>query len=146
MRGIWGIDPGWGLTAVRIALALIFIDAGYRKVLGGGMEGAIQFFAKSGIPAPGIMAPFIGILELVGGILLLLGIAGRWLGLLYAIEFVVATFYVKLPAAGWVQSRLDLMLLAGGLALFLGGSGRAAVDAVWLERERPARGMTHRAA
>lgn len=139
MRGIWGIDPGWGLTAVRIAMALIFIDAGYRKVLGGGMEGTIQFFAKSGIPAPDIMAPLVGVLEFGGGILLLLGLAGRWLGLLYAIEFVVATFYVKMPAVGWAQSRLELMLLAGALALFLGGSGRAAVDGVWLEKERPAR-------
>jgi hypothetical protein len=51
-----------------------------------------------------------------------------------------------MPAAGWAQSRLDLMLLAGGLALFLGGSGRAAVDEVWLERERGARGMARRAA
>jgi uncharacterized membrane protein YphA (DoxX/SURF4 family) len=84
------------------------------------------------------MAPFIGILELVGGSLLLLGILGRWLGLLFAIEFVVATFYVKLPASGWAQSRLDLMLLAGGLALFLAGPGRAAVDRMWLEKERPA--------
>ncbi|HXG16330.1 MAG TPA: DoxX family protein [Calidithermus sp.] len=145
MRGIRGIDPGWGLTAIRVVMALIFIHAGYMKVLGGGMEGAVQFFTKVGIPAPGIMAPFVGGLELFGGVLLLVGILARWLGLLFAIEFVVATFYVKLPATGWAQSRLDLMLLAGALALFLAGPGRAAVDRMWLEKERPARGMARAA-
>jgi uncharacterized membrane protein YphA (DoxX/SURF4 family) len=68
-------------------------------------------------------------------VLLLLGLFGRWLGLLYAIQFAVATFYVKLPA-GWAGARLDLMLLVGGLAIFFGGPGRAALDLVWLEKRR----------
>ncbi len=81
-----------------------------------------------------VSGPFIALLELVGGILLLLGVAGRWLGLLYAIEFAVAFFYVKLPA-GFQGARLDLMLLAGGLLIFLAGPGKAALDAYWLETE-----------
>jgi putative oxidoreductase len=85
---------------------------------------------------PGIAGPFIGTLELVGGILLLLGLFGRWLGLLYAIEFVVATFYVKFAGTGWASGRLDLMLLAGGILIFLAGPGKAAIDAVWLEKGR----------
>ena len=81
-----------------------------------------------------VSGPFIALLDLVGGILLLLGVAGRWLGLLYAIEFAVAFFYVKLPA-GFQGARLDLMLLAGGLLIFLAGPGKAALDAYWLETE-----------
>jgi len=72
------------------------------------------------------------------GALLLLGIAGRWLGLLFTIEFLVAFFYVKLPA-GFNGARLDLMLLVGGLLIFLAGPGRAAVDALWLEEDDSAR-------
>jgi len=68
----------------------------------------------------------------------LLGIAGRWLGLLFTIKFLVAFFYVKLPA-GFNGARLDLMLLVGGLLIFLAGPGRAAVDALWLEEDDRAR-------
>lgn len=134
MRGIWGIHPGWGLTLVRIAMAFIFINAGYVKLLGGGLEGTIAFFGKAGIPAPGLAVPFLGVLELVGGILLLVGLFGRWLGLLYGIEFLVAFFYVKLPMTGWDASRIDLMLLAGAILIFLAGPGKGAVDEVWLEK------------
>ena len=60
--------------------------------------------------------------------------ASRWLGLLFTVEFAVAFFYVKLPA-GFAGARLDLMLLAGGLAIFLAGPGKAAVDSLWLEKD-----------
>jgi len=36
---------------------------------------------------------------------------------------------------GWNAGRLDLMLLAGGILLFLAGPGKAAIDAVWLEKK-----------
>jgi putative oxidoreductase len=134
MRGVLGIHPGWGLTFVRLAMALIFILAGWGK-LSAGMDAVAGNFARMGIPMPGLSGPFIAILELVGGGLLFLGLFGRWLGLLYAIEFAVATFYVKMPS-GWGPARLDLMLMVGGLALFLAGPGRAALDDMWFERRR----------
>lgn len=132
MRGIWGIGPSWGVTAVRIAMASVFIFSGWRKYESG-TSGVTDAFTKMGIPAPGLAGPFIMGLELVGGVLLLLGLFGRWLGLLYTIEFIVAFFYVKLPA-GFAGARLDLMLLAGAILIFLAGPGRAAVDQAWLER------------
>jgi len=145
MRGILGIHPGWGLTAVRVAMALVLIVTGWGKMTAG-MATVTGNFEKMAIPMPGIAGPFIAVLELVGGALLLLGIAGRWLGLLYTIEFLVAFFYVKLPA-GFLGARLDLMLLAGGLAIFLAGPGKAAVDSLWLEKENRTRSrMMERAA
>ena len=133
MRGIWGIHPGWGITAVRVAMAIILILAGWAK-MNAGMTTVAGNFEKMAVPMANISGPFIAVLELAGGILLLLGAAGRWLGLLYSIEFAVAFFYVKLPA-GFPGARLDLMLLAGGILIFLAGPGKAAVDAVWLENE-----------
>jgi putative oxidoreductase len=134
MRGIWGIHPGWGLTVLRLAMAIILVHAGWQK-FAAGMEAATGFFAKMGVPAPHLTGPFIAMLELIGGSLLFLGLFGRWLGLLYAIEFVVAVHYVR-PSAGWAGARLELMLLAGGLALLIGGPGRAALDGLWLERRK----------
>ena len=134
MRGICGIDAGWGITAVRVAMALIFIIAGWGKVAGG-LDNVATNFAKMGIPVPGVSGPFIAYLELIGGLALLVGLFGRWLGLVFAIQFVVATFYVKFAGPGWNAGRLDLMLLAGGILLFLAGPGKAAIDEVWLEKK-----------
>jgi putative oxidoreductase len=140
MRGIWGIDPGWGITAVRLAAGIILLVAGWAKFMVG-TEAVAASFAKMGIVAPGVTGSFIMLLEIVGGAMLILGIAARWLGLIFAIEFIVATFYVKLPA-GFAGARLDLMLLAGAILLFFAGPGRAAIDEVWLEKEAvPARRM-----
>jgi len=133
MRGIFGVEPGWGVTVVRISMALIFAVHGYQK-FAGGIAGVSAFFAKVSIPLPGLMAPFIAILELVGGILLVLGLATRWVGLLFALEMVVTTFWVQIPGRGWGASDLDRSLLAGGILLFLAGAGRAAIDERWLEK------------
>jgi putative oxidoreductase len=133
MRGIGSIDPGWGVTVVRVVMALIFIVHGYAK-LAGGLGGVADFFGKAGLPLPGASALLIMLLELGGGVLLLIGLFSRWLGLLYAIEFAVATFYVKLPHEGFMHASFELLLLAGGLLFFLAGGGRASVDEMWLER------------
>ena len=134
MRGICGIDAGWGITAVRVAMGLIFIVAGWAKVASG-VDNLAAAFTKMGIPMPAVSGPFIAYLELVGGLALLVGLFGRWLGLVFAIQFVVATFYVKFAGPGWNAGRLDLMLLAGGILLFLAGPGKAAIDEVWLEKK-----------
>jgi putative oxidoreductase len=130
------LDAGWGVAAVRVVMGLVFLTAGWSKVAAG-LGTVASNFAKMGMPLPGVTGPFIALLELIGGVLLLGGVVGRWLGLLFAVEFVVAAFLVKLPTAGWAGARLDLMLLAGAVLLFFAGSGRLSVDEVWLER-RPA--------
>lgn len=133
MRGIWGSDPAWGVTAVRLAVAIILIVAGYQK-FAGGIPGVQAYMAKVAIPLPALMGWYIPILELVGGILLLVGLAARWVGLLVLVEFIVAGFYVKLPSVGWTMSRVDILMLAGAILLFLAGPGKASVDEVWLEK------------
>jgi putative oxidoreductase len=133
MRGIWGLDPGWGVTVVRLVMGVIVVLAGC-SALRAGMDKVSASFAAMGMPMPEISGPFIVILELVGGVLLLLGIFGRWLGLLFAVQFLVAAVFVNLPGGGFNDARLDLMLLAGGLLLLLTGPGRAAIDQLWLEK------------
>ena len=134
MRGLMGIDPGWGITVVRVAMALIFLSAGYTKFFVAGVDKVTENMAKYGFPAPGAFAWTATVMELGGGLALLLGLFGRWLGLLYAIQFAIAFFWVKLRMAGFAAGWLDLLLLATGLLLFLAGPGRAAVDSLWLEK------------
>lgn len=135
MRGIGGIHPGWGITAVRLVMGIILVVAGYQKFFQFGVStGVTAAMTRYGLPAPAAFAWVAASLELFGGLALIIGLFGRWLGLLVAIEFAVAAFYVNLRLTGFLAGRLDLMLLAGGLLLFLAGPGRAAVDEVWLEK------------
>jgi putative oxidoreductase len=129
------MDSGWGVAAVRVVMGLIFVHAGWNKIAAG-FGVVASNFAKMGMPMPGLTGPFIALLELIGGALLVVGLAGRWVGLLFALEFIVAAFVVKLPTVGFAGARLDLLLLAGGVLLFFAGSGRLSVDEVWLERRR----------
>jgi putative oxidoreductase len=131
MRAIWGIDPGWGITAVRLATGIILLVAGWAKFMVG-TEAVAAYFTKLGVPVPGITGPLIMLLETIGGALLILGIATRWVGLLFAIEFIVATL-VELRV-GFAATRLAILLLAANICLFLAGPGRLAMDKVWLEK------------
>lgn len=147
MRGIWGIDPGWGLTALRVAMAVVLIHAGYVKWFEWGVPtGVTASMTKYGLPLPEVSAYVVATLELVGGLALLIGLFARWLGLLLLVEFAIAYFYVKLRLQGFMSGWLELMLLGGGLALFLAGPGRAAVDEVWLEKGEAAPPEMRRAA
>jgi len=137
MRGIAGIDPGWGVTAVRIATALILMYAGYRKV-SGGLDKVVGAFAKMGIPLPEVAAPAIATFELVGGAALLIGLFGRWVGLLAAVQFAVISFAIKGARAPFPEWYLDFVLFSAGILLFLAGSGKAAVDEVWHPGRRDA--------
>ncbi len=139
MRGIGGINPDWGVTAVRVMSGLLFAIHGYQK-FAGGIGGVATFFAKIAIPFPGLMAPFIAILELVGGILLFLGVATRVVGCLFAVEMLVTTLWVKIPGQGWNASDLDRMLLVTCVLFVLAGPGAAALDRLWWEREEVGKG------
>ena len=139
MKRIAGLRSDWGITVVRVMTGLLFAIHGCQKVAGG-LGGMTTLFAKLAIPFPGLMAPFIAILELVGGILLLLGVATRVVACLFVVEMLVTTLWVKIPSAGWNASDLDRMLLVGCVLFVLAGPGAAALDRLWWEREEAGKG------
>ena len=77
---------------LRLMMAEIVIIAGYKKVFVAGFGAVIGSFTKYGIPLPEALGPFIAALELLGGICLAIGLGTRYLGLLFACEFVVAAY------------------------------------------------------
>src|SRR5215467_12277161 len=108
-------------------MGLVLIITGYEKLISG-LQRVSANMVKNQIPFPTVMGAYITTLELVGGFFLLIGLGGRWLGLLYIGEFLVVSFYVMVPTRGWMDARLPIMLLAGALMLFVSGSGKASLD------------------
>ncbi len=135
MNRLSHLDSGWGIAVVRMIMGFVLVITGYEKLISG-VQKVSATMLRNHIPFPTVMAAYITALELIGGILLLIGLGGRWLGLLYIAEFVVVGFYVQVPTRGWMDARLPIMLLAGALMLFISGSGRASVDRILRNRRQ----------
>ena len=121
----------YGLTILRIVTGLVFLVHGWQKFFTMGMAGVTAFFTQLGIPAPGIAAPFVSALELVGGALLILGFFARPIALLLAIDMLVAILTVHLSkgfSAANGGYEFVLLLLAACLAIVLAGAGSPSVD------------------
>ena len=66
----------FGPLVGRILLALIFIISGFGKVTG--FAGAVGYIQSAGLPAAQLGAIVAIIVELVGGIMLVVGWKARW--------------------------------------------------------------------
>lgn len=106
---------------LRIVLGIIYIVHGAMKFMH--MGRTEYLFMKLGIPLPGVAAPAIALLEVIGGIALILGLGSRIFALLLAIDMIVAIAIAKLHSGfvgGW---EFELVLVAGLLALVFSGPG-----------------------
>lgn len=75
------------LLLVRLYWGWQFAQSGWGRLHN---PHAVEFFASLGIPAPGIVEPAVSCLELVGGILLIVGLASRLTGFLLSCDMIVA--------------------------------------------------------
>ncbi|HST62740.1 MAG TPA: DoxX family protein [Longimicrobium sp.] len=137
-----------GLTVMRVVTGLVFFMHGWTKVFVWGFEGTAQGFAQMGIPLAGIAGPFVGLLELVGGLALILGLATRWISIPLAFTMVVAILKVHLAAGFFAPNGYEfpLVLLAGTVGLALAGGGAFALDNVLAARRADASARTGRLA
>jgi putative oxidoreductase len=139
---------GWGLTVLRVVTGIVFFMHGYTKVFVWGLDGTAAGFAKMGIPLAGIAGPFVGFLELLGGLALIIGLASRWISIPLAVTMVVAIVQVHLAAGFFAPNGYEfpLTLLAGLVGLSLAGGGAFAVDNVLASRRATAPARTGRLA
>jgi putative oxidoreductase len=132
-----------GLTVLRVVLGVVFIAHGAQK-FGQGIPGVTQGFAGMGVPFAEVAAPLVAGLELIGGALLVLGVATRVVAVLLAVDMVVAGALAHLASGFFSQDggfEYVLVLAAGSLAIALTGAGRYSVDAVVHRRARGRRGV-----
>lgn len=126
-----------GSTILRVVLGLIFAAHGLQKFQGG-LSYTAGYFDSLGIP--GFMAYIVAIIELVGGIALIVGLGTRIVGALLAIIMVVAIFTAKLSvgfigADGLAGYEFDLALGAIALYFALAGASDYSLDAKFFNKE-----------
>lgn len=130
-----------GLLVLRVVVGAVFAAHGAQKIFEYTIPGTIGSFAGMGVPMPEIAAPFVAFVELIGGILLVLGLFARLAGILLAIDMVVALVLVHLSAGLWVGEggyEFVAVLGAAALALALTGAGRFSIDGAFLRGRVPA--------
>lgn len=121
--------------AARLLIAALFLPAGLAKI--SGFAGTVGYIASVGLPAPTLAAAAAVILEIGGGIALLVGLGTRYAALALAFFTLVASFifhaYWAVPADQTFVTQLLFfknIAVAGGLmAIAAFGAGSWSLDA-----------------
>ncbi|MBS4196345.1 DoxX family protein [Lederbergia citri] len=119
-----------GKLILRAIVGLTFLIHGVSKFQGG-ISNTVGFFDSLGIP--GFMAYVIALVELVGGIALILGLGTRIVSFLFALIMIGAIFTAKL-SVGFLGNgqmagyELDLLLLAGSIYFLFAEKSKLSLD------------------
>jgi putative oxidoreductase len=126
-------------AVLRLALGAVFLAHGWQKMFEYTIPGTQAAFAQMGVPAAQIIAPAIGLLELIGGAAIIIGVLVRPIAALLAVDMLAALFMVHAPAGIFADKggyELVLVLAAGSVALAVAGAGRLSIDALVLGRSK----------
>jgi len=140
--------PG-AVLLIRLTVGATFLSEGIQKFLFPDALGAGRF-VKIGIPYPDVMAPCVGVFEILCGALLLLGLLTRLAEIPMIVTMVVAIVSTKVPIllghGYWIfnspkagqsgfwnmahETRTDFAMLLGATFLLIVGAGCLSLDAV----------------
>lgn len=129
----------WGLVILRVGLGLLFPFHGWMKLNPNGpvkgVGGFSAWLKQLGVPLPSLAGWVVALLETLGAVLLIVGLATRVLALGFAIDMLVAIQLVKRGMAkkrflepdgtGW---EFEYALLVAALALVFTGAGAFSAD------------------
>lgn len=129
------------LLAVRLYWGWQFAQSGWGKLHH--LDKITGFFTSLNIPFPAVSAPFVSGLEFAGGILLVLGLGSRLIGLLLAGNMLVAYWTADHealfsifsdPGKFYVADPYTFLFASAMVLVF--GAGLFSVDAVLAKRYR----------
>ena len=141
---------GWTILVRLLVGLVVFFPEGIQKLIFPDILGAGRF-ARIGIPFPDLMGPFVGVVELVCGALIIVGLFTRLAAIPLTIIMIVALISTKLPIllghdvgifhlsadikrlGIWSmlhESRPDLAMLLGSIYLLIEGAGAWSLDAM----------------
>jgi putative oxidoreductase len=118
-----------GIAILRIVVGIVFLMHGGQKVFVTGFHNVSGFMQHLGIPLPHFFGIVVPLVELLGGLALVLGLFTGWASALLACDMLVALFRVHLLHGFFLPTGFEyvLTLLAANVAIFLAGPGRLAV-------------------
>jgi putative oxidoreductase len=117
---------GVATAALRIVAGILFVLASLPKFLLHDME--LSEFVRYGLPASDLLVYLVGLLELGGGALLVLGLATRVAALALALNMVGAVLTAGVRVGGWFHLGVAPTLLLAMVYLLWAGSGAKALD------------------
>ena len=129
------ISHAWAALLLRILVGWVFLTEGIQKFL---FPAALGYgrFATIGIPYPHSTAPFVGVVEIACGILLMVGLATRFATIPLLIDIGVAIATTKVPIllhqGFWPamhEGRVDFCMLLGLIAILCIGGSKISCDA-----------------
>ena len=130
------MESGKNVAALvgRVLLALMFVWAGFGKIIG--YEGTAGWMASAGMPMVGVFLPLAILLELGGGIALIVGWKARWVALALAGFTLVASlifhnFWAMTGDAVMTNTLFfykNVAVIGGMLMVFAFGPGRLSID------------------
>ncbi|MGD1044430.1 MAG: DoxX family protein [Bacteroidota bacterium] len=130
------------IILIRVMVACVFLSEGIQKIIFSDSLGVGRFI-KIGIPLPEIMAPFVSVVEIVCGGLILLGLFTRLASIPLIIDMLVAISTTKIPIllekGFWAmahEARTDWSMILGLLFLLITGSGRWSLDDLRARNEK----------
>ena len=130
------------VALIRVMVGAVFVSEGIQKFLFPDALG-VGRFVKIGIPAANFFAPFVGVVEIGCGLLVVLGLMTRLAVVPLLIDILVAIVTTKLPMLSksgfWAtahEARTDYCMLLGLTFLLLVGAGSWSFDARRAARRR----------
>ncbi len=124
----------WLVLLARILLMILYVSAGWQKLLGFG--GTVGEMAAIGLPLPVVVAVIVIIIEFLAGIALVIGLWTRPLALLMAVytlgtAFIGHHYWTMTGAAygaNFVNFYKNISIVGGLLLLCVTGAGKYSVD------------------
>jgi putative oxidoreductase len=130
----WAERTAKAVLLIRVLVGWVFLSEGIQKFLFPDSLG-VGRFVKIGIPWPHVMAPFVGVVEIVCGTLVLIGCLTRLSAVLLLIDIAVALYSTKIVVftknGFWGtlhEARTDVSMLLALVFLVLVGGGSLSVD------------------
>lgn len=117
----------FGLLFLRVVVGFGLATHGYQKLFGGRMDQFIAGVRDIGFPLPTLFAWIAALSELLGGILVALGLKTRIAAAFAFVTMAVAAFIRHSNDAFHVK-ELALVYLAGFGAIMLIGAGKFSLD------------------
>jgi putative oxidoreductase len=111
----------------RILLSILFIPAGFGKLTA--IAGTAGYFASKGLPLPTVTAVIVGLVELLGGLAVLVGFQTRYAAILLGLFTIAAAFVGHFSPFDGINFFKNLAIAGGFFVLAQYGAGALSVDA-----------------